>query len=137
MVYLGIPVGDKKLGKGAFVGVTEKIFKMIPPWKEKLMSSGVRLIFSNSCLSSLTAYTMGFLFSSQRNSQKYGWHKIKVLLEGCNSDFKYHMINCQSICRLNDFGGLGLINSRILNEYLMTKWIWKLYQQKESLWGGG
>jgi hypothetical protein len=38
MVYLGIPVGDKKLGKGAFVGVTEKIFKMIPPWKEKLMS---------------------------------------------------------------------------------------------------
>jgi hypothetical protein len=38
MVYLGFPMNDKKLGKGAFVGVTEKIFKMIPPWKEKLMS---------------------------------------------------------------------------------------------------
>jgi hypothetical protein len=43
MEYLGIPVSDKKLGKGAFVRVPEKISKRIPPWKGKLMSSGARL----------------------------------------------------------------------------------------------
>jgi hypothetical protein len=43
MEYLGIPVSDKKLGKGAFVRVPEKISKRIPPWKGKLLSSGARL----------------------------------------------------------------------------------------------
>jgi hypothetical protein len=31
MMYLGIHVSDKKLGKGAFLWVTEKISKKIPP----------------------------------------------------------------------------------------------------------
>jgi hypothetical protein len=33
-----------------------------------------------------------------------------------------------------EFGGLGIINTQFFNEYLMTKWIWKLYKQKDSLW---
>jgi hypothetical protein len=59
MKYLGIPLSDMKLGMGAFAGVAEKITKRVPPWKGKNMSSGARLILSNSCLTSLPTYTMG------------------------------------------------------------------------------
>jgi hypothetical protein len=31
-------------------------------------------------------------------------------------------------------GGLGIVNIQILNEWLLTKWIWKIYNQPNSLW---
>ena len=27
-----------------------------------------------------------------------------------------------------DYGGLGIINTRIMNEALLAKWVWKLYK---------
>jgi hypothetical protein len=60
MKYLGMLVSDSKLGMGAFAGIPEKIAKRIPPWKGKHASSGGRLILTNSCLSSLYTYVMGF-----------------------------------------------------------------------------
>jgi hypothetical protein len=33
MTYLGIPLSDNKLGMGAFMGLTERIAKKIPPGK--------------------------------------------------------------------------------------------------------
>jgi hypothetical protein len=62
--YLGIPISDVKLGMGALAETPEKIAKRIPPWKGKHMSSKGSLILSNSYLSSLPTYNMGFyLFS--------------------------------------------------------------------------
>jgi hypothetical protein len=58
--YLAINISNSKLGKAAFVGLHEKIEKRIPPCKGKKSSSGGRLILTNSCLSSLPIYTMGF-----------------------------------------------------------------------------
>jgi hypothetical protein len=43
------------------------------------------------------------------------------------------IINTQ-VCRPKDLGGLGIIITHVLNKCLMTKWIWKLYYQKGSLW---
>jgi hypothetical protein len=61
MVYLGIPVSDKHLGINALKGVPKKLQKRLQPWKGKNMTSGRgRLILTNSSLSSLPIYTMGF-----------------------------------------------------------------------------
>jgi hypothetical protein len=40
------------------------------------------------------------------------------------------------VCRPKQLGGggLGIINTRILTECLLTQWIWKLYTQKNSMW---
>jgi hypothetical protein len=68
MKYLGIPISDRKMGMG--VEVHEKISKRIPPWKEKYMSSKGRLIFTNSYLSSLPTYLMGFYLFPQGTHKK-------------------------------------------------------------------
>jgi hypothetical protein len=60
ITYLGIPMSDTKLGMNAFVNLSKKISKRVPPWKGKHMSSGATLNLSNSCLSSLPTYVMGF-----------------------------------------------------------------------------
>jgi hypothetical protein len=44
------------------------------------------------------------------------------------------MVKWHVVCRPKEFGRLGIINTQILNECLMTKWIWKLYNQKDYLW---
>jgi hypothetical protein len=44
MKYLGIPISDSKLGKGAFVELNGKVSKRIPPWRGKQSSSGGRLM---------------------------------------------------------------------------------------------
>jgi hypothetical protein len=54
--------------------------------------------------------------------------------KGASGDFKYHMVKWSVICRPKECMGLGIINTQILNECLMTKWVWKIYQQNGSQW---
>jgi hypothetical protein len=60
MEYLGIPVSHKHLNIGAFSFLTQKLYKRLDPWKGKHLTSGGRQILTNSCLSSIPLYYMGF-----------------------------------------------------------------------------
>lgn len=40
--------------------------------------------------------------------------------------FKYHMIKWENTCLPKDFGGAGIVNTRVLNEALILKWVWRL-----------
>jgi hypothetical protein len=44
------------------------------------------------------------------------------------------MIRWSTVYIPKEFGGLGIINTQIFNECLLTKWIWKLNTQPEQLW---
>jgi hypothetical protein len=37
--------------------------------------------------------------------------------------FKYHMAKWEDIALPKEFGGMGIINTRRMNDYLMNKWI--------------
>jgi hypothetical protein len=56
-----------------------------------------------------------------------GFCEGQIFLEGSWKEVKYHMTKWHDVCRPKDLGGLGIINTWVLNECLMTKWIWKLY----------
>jgi hypothetical protein len=109
------------LGMGAFDGVAEKVAKRVPPWKGKLMSSGARLILSNSCLASLPTYTMGFYLLPLGSHRKMNNTRANFFWRGAEGSFKYHMMRWEAVCRPRDFGGLGLLNTQIFNECLITK----------------
>jgi hypothetical protein len=44
------------------------------------------------------------------------------------------MVKWSVVCRPKHLEGVDIINTQILNECLMAKWIRKLYTQKGSLW---
>jgi hypothetical protein len=134
MKYLSIPLNDTKLGMGAFSYITEKVAKRIPPWKGKNMSSGGRAILSNSSLASLPTYTMGFYLLPLGSHRRMDTSRSRFFWRGAEGDFKYHMVKWKAVCRPKQLGGLGIINTRVLNECLLVKWIWKLYNQKDRLW---
>jgi hypothetical protein len=123
--YLGIPISDTKLGKNTFEELTGKVAKRIPPWRGKQFSSGGRLILTNSCLSSVPIYTMGFYLLPLGTHKKMDSIRSNFFWRGAGDTLKYHMMRWSAVCRPKNFGGLGIINTQILHECLMTKWIWK------------
>jgi hypothetical protein len=134
MKYQGIKFHDAELGVAAFAEMVEKVAKRVPPWKGKNTSSGGRLVMSNNCLTSLPMYNMGFYLLPKCTHRKMNTIRTRFFWRGVADAFKYHMVKWSAVCRSKQFGGLGIISTKILNECLLTKWIWKLYKQKNSLW---
>lgn len=60
MKYLGIPISDRHLDITAFNDIYNKMRKRLDPWKGKNLTSRGRLTLTDSCLSSLPMYIMGF-----------------------------------------------------------------------------
>lgn len=54
--------------------------------------------------------------------------------QGADDKFKYHMLKWDAVTRPKDYGGLGIINTRIMNECLIVKWIWKIMTGDKSIW---
>lgn len=67
MTYLGIPISDKNLGAKSFDGIAGKMRNKLQPWKGKHISSGGRLILTNTSLSSLASYLMGMFMLYENN----------------------------------------------------------------------
>ena len=42
------------------------------------------------------------------------------------------MLKWENVCLPKEFGGLGIINTRILNEALLLKWVWRIYDEGEE-----
>ena len=54
-----------------------------------------------------------------------------MIFEGIDN---YHMVNWEHICSPKEVGGLRVINTKIMNWCLMTKWAWKILTGQGGLW---
>lgn len=60
--------------------------------------------------------------------------RAKFLWQGTEDKFKYHMAKWDMVTRSKDQGGLGIINTRLMNDCLLVKWIWKIHQEPDATW---
>lgn len=132
--YLGIPLSDVRLKASTFGHILEKMKKMLDPWKGKNLSSGGRLILTNTCLSSLLMYMMGFYLLSGGLHQQMNSVRANFFWQGAEGKICYHMAKWDMVTRPKDQGGLGIINTRLMNECLLVKWIWRIVQGSEDMW---
>ena len=98
------------------------------------MSSGARLILTNTSLSSLPMFAMGLFLLADGVHSKFDTPRSRFFWEGAGPKRKYHMVKWQAVCRPKTQGGLGIINSKLMNIALMCKWIWKMTQGETGLW---
>ena len=134
MKYLGIPIADYKLRSTAFDNIKQKLVRRLDPWKGKYLSSGGRLVLTNSCLSSLPIFTMGFYLLPKGFHQYMDSVRGNFFWKGTKEDFRYHLASWEMLCRPKDQGGVGIINTTIMNECLLTKWIWKILKRPNEVW---
>jgi hypothetical protein len=133
-IYLGIPIHTKKLRQIDFVMVTEKVAKRTDPWQGKLISSSGRLILVNSCLSSILVYMMGFYHLTDGQHKKMDSIRGRFFRQGGRKKFKYHMDKWDSLTVPKEFGGLEILNTRMMNDCLLVKWIWRIVNREDPLW---
>ena len=132
--YLGLPISDKNLTVDQWAFLVMKLAGRVEPWIGRFLSSGGRLVLSNSCLASLPMFAMGLFLLQEGVHVQFDSHRARFFWEGAGTKRKYHMVNWPAMCRPKECGGLGLLNSRQMNVALMLKWIWKLYQMDNSIW---
>ena len=101
----------------------------VDPWQGKWMSSAARLTLSNSSLSSLPMFVMGLFLLADGTHEGFAKHIARFFWEGVGDKRKYHMVKWVDVCRPKDLGGLGVLNSKVMNIALLTKWMWRLFDE--------
>lgn len=91
------------------------------------------MVLVNSSLSSQPIYTMGFYSLTDYTHKKMDTIKSRFFWRGTSDKFKHHMMRWGAICWPKDYGGLRVINIRLMNDCLMTKWFWKIASAREEL----
>jgi hypothetical protein len=135
--YLGLPIGDRAITAADWGPVMTKLARRADPWMGKFMSSAARLILINACLSNLPMYAMGVCLLGKGVHKGFGKHRARFFWEGREANGpkrKYHWMRWDAVCKPKSLGGLGIIDTRVMNICLMAKWIWKLYAGEQGLW---
>jgi hypothetical protein len=134
MKYLGLPVSCSPLRVSDWEFLPQKVGHRVDPWQGLLLASAGRLELTNSCLSSLPLFAMGIYLLHIGTHKTMDSHRARFFWEGAGDKRKYHMVDWPTVCKPKVFGGLGILNTRLMNISLMLKWIWKLYQNSDGLW---
>ena len=111
--YLGIPISDRLLNIEAFSPIMLKMSKRLDPWKGKNITSGGWQILTNSCLSSIPLYCMGFYGLQDGVHKKMDGVRSKFLWQGAEEKFRYHMAKFEMVCRPKGKGVWGLLTLRL------------------------
>jgi hypothetical protein len=70
----------------------------------------------------------------KRSQDSFDSIRSKFFWQGAKEEHKYHIARWEIVSRLKDQDGLGAINTEIMNECLLVKWIWKIVKGYEEFW---
>jgi hypothetical protein len=105
-VYLGLPISERKLTLDQWLFLVRRLGLKVETWLGRFLSSGGRLILSNSCLASLPMFLMGLFLLQDGVHSKFDSHCSRFFWEGSRPKRKYHLVNWPTFCRPKEDGGL-------------------------------
>ncbi|GJV03160.1 RNA-directed DNA polymerase, eukaryota, reverse transcriptase zinc-binding domain protein [Tanacetum coccineum] len=111
VTYLGVLLITKQIGINECKGLVDKVQIKVKSWKNEMLSYVGRLHLIVSVLSSIQIYWLQCDLS--KGKAKVAWKQV---------------------CKPRDQGGLGIKDLGKWNEVLMSKHIWNIVSNKESLW---
>ncbi|XP_078150904.1 uncharacterized protein LOC144546233 [Carex rostrata] len=124
--YLGLPLHDRKLLVSDWHFLIDKFEKKLPNWKGHLLSIGGRHTLLNSVLSATPLYAMSLHKIPYTIIAEIDKIRCRFLWQGTSrSRKKYALVNWRKICLAKEYGGLGILDLRDMNQALLAKWWWK------------
>lgn len=132
--YLGVPVGQQGTRSSTYNYVLDRAKQRMSNWKCNQLSFAGRLTLTKSVLQALPSYVMqttplpvALCDSLDQVSRSFVWGDSAT-------GRKIHWKRWEGLCTPKDAGGLGLRQSRLMNQSFMMKAAWKLCKEKDSLW---
>jgi len=135
-IYLGLPIGGDPRKLQFWYPLVDSIRKWLSGWKCKNMSLGGRLILLKSVLFVVPVYFVSFFKAPSGiiSSLDSIFSNFFFLGEGSEDVRKIAWIKWDNICLQRDNGGLGVKMLKEFNISLLGKWVWRLLEERESLW---
>jgi hypothetical protein len=131
--YLGILVNNKHMSAADLSYVHIKVEKKVPTWQSVGLSSGGKMILTESCLSSIPTYTMGIYHLQEEIHHKMDMAGANFFWHGPHQKRKYHMAKWRVMASPKEVGGAGFTDTRVMNICLLTKWLVKLERGDDTL----
>ncbi|GJY92618.1 RNA-directed DNA polymerase, eukaryota, reverse transcriptase zinc-binding domain protein [Tanacetum coccineum] len=130
--YLGIPLLAKKLSIKDCNQLVEKVKSKIQDWKNRFLSYAGKLQLIAAVLSTMQTYWAAVL-KIPKTVVKEIDSILKKFLWG-NGVKGRSKVSWNDVCKSKKEGGLGIKNLGDWNEVLLSKHIWKIFDNKEGLW---
>ncbi|GKE62932.1 putative reverse transcriptase domain, reverse transcriptase zinc-binding domain protein, partial [Tanacetum coccineum] len=133
--YLGVSLISSRLYKKHCSPLIDKVKSRLHNWKNKALSFAGRLQLLRSVISSIQVFG-----SSVFILPRYVSIEIEKLMKGFIwSQGELHRgkakVKWEDVCGLKIQGGLGIKSLQCWNVALMSKHVWNIVSNKESLWG--
>ncbi|PRQ37815.1 putative RNA-directed DNA polymerase [Rosa chinensis] len=132
--YLGVPLIHTKITKQTYAAVVDKVQGRLAGWKGKLLNLAGRLTLIQSVSAAIPNYTMQTVRIPM---------SICDSLDKLNRDFlwgdydgkkKTHLVSWELVCRPKEFGGLGIKCTKDMNQAMLAKIGWRMFQGDKGLW---
>lgn len=106
------------------------------PWRGRYNSTAGKVCLTNAYLSSLPMFLMGFYHLPNDTHDGYDKHRSDFYSKTVDNKKKYRSVKWKIMCRPKSLGGgLGIMNTAIMNKCLIIKWCWKILTTgPDTLW---
>ncbi|WVZ51479.1 hypothetical protein U9M48_002624, partial [Paspalum notatum var. saurae] len=131
--YLGLLMHYRKLRNSGRKHIEERFKKCLIGWKGKLLSVGGRLVLINSVLSSLPMFMLSFFAIPKGVLRKLDYFRSRFFRQNDQHKKKFHLIKWDHIRQPKEQGGLGIIDLKVQNKCLLSKWLFKLANE-DGIW---
>ena len=132
--YLGVPLIAKRLGIADCKSLVDKIRKKVTDWRNKSRSYAGRLQLVAAVLESIHVYQASVILlpvnvisEINRLLKEFFWNQGKSAKGKCKVAWK-------DVCCPKDQGGLGLKDLYTWNEAFLSKHVWIIAINKDTLW---
>lgn len=132
--YLGVPIFHKRVNKGTFNFVLDKVNQRLSSWKAKTLSFAGRVTLAKSVIQALPTYVMQSCLLPKSTCDEIDRLCRAFIWGDTPNQRRMHHLSWSQICRSKKNGGLGLRSSRDVNAVFMMKSAWNLCNSPTSLW---
>lgn len=132
--YLGMRLGANPGRKSTWKPVLDKCKQKLASWKRRLFSFARRLTLIKSVKSSLPICYLSLFRIPVGVAKEIEKMQSAFLWGGSDLRRKLHLAKRDLVTKNKKFGSLEVRRIRIINEFLLLKWLWRFGFENHSLW---
>ncbi|WVZ66620.1 hypothetical protein U9M48_015811 [Paspalum notatum var. saurae] len=133
--YLGVPLHIKKLRKVDEQSIIDKVAARIPKWKGNLLNLAGRTVLVKSTLSAIPIHTAiatclspWAIGAIDKLRGSFLWSGSAISVAGrCK-------VAWPRLCRPIEYGGLGILDLRLMGLALLVRWCWLQRTDSSRVW---
>ncbi|CAH9091992.1 unnamed protein product [Cuscuta epithymum] len=127
--YLGIPLAPLKISVAQFAPLLDTVTDYINAWNTKTLSYAGRVELIRSVMQGVQSFWLG-IFPAPKAILDRITGICRIFLWGG----KHTKVAWDDVCLPIDEGGLGLKNTKVWNNALLSRTLWNIHSKKDSLW---